>query len=133
MAREEENLALVRAALEAIASGATGERLAAFFHTDFLQEEYPNRMSPLGARRDLESTLVGAERGQQLMRSQRWEVLSAIAHGDTVAVELDWSGVLAVDAGPLPAGHQLRAQVAIFIEVRDGRIFRQRNYDCYLP
>src|SRR5437667_7805770 len=94
MAREQENLALVKSALEAIASGATGTRLAEFFHPAYLQEEYPNQMSPQGARRDLESTLIGAERGQQLMRAQRWEVLSAIAQGDTVAVELDWSGTL---------------------------------------
>jgi ketosteroid isomerase-like protein len=132
MNREEANQALVRGALEAIAAGATGEALKAFFHPDFVHEEYPNRMSPRGATRDLAATLAGAERGKRVMSRQEWTVRTVIAQGDQVAVELDWLGVLAVAAGPLPAGHELRAKVALFIEVRDGKIHRQRNYDSYL-
>jgi ketosteroid isomerase-like protein len=132
MTREEANLTLVKAALEAIADGATGERLKAFFHPDFVHEEYPSRMSPQGARRDLAATLAGAERGRQVMARQEWNIRTTIAQGDLVAVELDWLGVLAVAAGPLPAGHELRARVSLFIEVREGKIHRQRNYDCYL-
>ena len=38
-----------------------------------------------------------------------------------------------VDAGPFIAGQTLRARFAIFLEFRDGRIARQRNYDCFDP
>jgi len=32
-----------------------------------------------------------------------------------------------------PAGDELRARVALFMEFRDGRICRQRDYCCYEP
>jgi len=33
--------------------------------------------------------------------------------------------------GDLPAGHTLSARVAVFVEVKDGLIWRQTTYDCY--
>jgi len=35
--------------------------------------------------------------------------------------------------GDLPVGHVLRASLAMFVDLRDGRIARIRNYDCYEP
>jgi ketosteroid isomerase-like protein len=68
-----------------------------------------------------------------MMAAQRYEVLNAIGSGDRVAVEVRWTGTLAVPLGSLPAGGQMRARFAIFLELRDGRIVRQRNYDCFEP
>jgi ketosteroid isomerase-like protein len=98
-----------------------------------VQEEFPSTMSPRGATRTLPEILASAETGRRVMRAQTWKIRSAMAHDDLVAMELEWSGVLAVAVGPLPDGHELRARVAVFMEIRDGRIIRQRNYDCYLP
>jgi len=53
--------------------------------------------------------------------------------GDEVAVELEWKGVLAVPLGNLPAGYEMKADVAMFLTFRDGKIVSQRNYDCYAP
>jgi ketosteroid isomerase-like protein len=36
-------------------------------------------------------------------------------------------------AAAAPAGGQLRARFAMFLEIREGRIARQRNYDCFYP
>jgi len=47
-------------------------------------------------------------------------------------VQMAWSGTLAVAAGPLPAGHVMRAEICSIIEVRDGKIWRQEQYDCFL-
>ena len=117
----------------ALAGGATGEALSAFYAPDVVQEEFPNRLSPRGARRDLAGILEAAERGRQVMAAQRYEVLDAVASGDRVAVEFRWAGTLAVPVGSLPAGREMRGRFAVFMEFRDGRIVRQRNYDCFKP
>ena len=117
--------------LHAVAGGATGEALAAFLHPDVEHLELPNRYFPKGNRYDLRGMLAAAERGQRNVHNQRYHVRTAVAQGDQVALELEWTGTLAVAAGQLPVGHPLRAQLAIFIELREGRVWRQRNYDAY--
>jgi ketosteroid isomerase-like protein len=127
------NLAAARRYFAAIEAGATGDALAAFFTEDVVQEEFPNRLVPAGARRDLRALLDGAERGQKVMRSQRLEIQSEMANGDRVALEVIWTGTLAIPLGSLPAGGEMRARFGVFLDFRDGRIAAQRNYDCFDP
>ena len=68
-----------------------------------------------------------------MITGHRYEVVRAMTDGDRVAVEIVWTGTLKVPYGPRPAGSQMRAHVGAFFELRDGRILRQRNYDCYEP
>jgi len=77
--------------------------------------------------------LAAAERGQRALSAQRYEVLNEVASPDRVAVEVQWTGTIAVPIGTLPVGGQLRARFAMFLEIREGRIARQRNYDCFYP
>jgi ketosteroid isomerase-like protein len=100
---------------------------------DVLQEEFPNRLVPTGARRDLAALREAGERGRKILRGQRYEVRAAYAVGDTVILEVLWVGTLAVPVGAIPAGGEMRAHFAVFLEFRDGRIHRQRNYDCFEP
>ena len=130
---EEANLQAVRRYLAALEAGATGDALAAFFTGDVVQEEFPNRLVPAGAVRDLRAVLDGAVRGQKVMAAQRFDIRSEMASGDRVALELVWTGTLAIPIGSVPAGGELRARFAVFIELRDGRIAAQRNYDCFDP
>ena len=132
-ATESDNLALVRRYLAAVASGATGDTLAAFYAPDVVQEEFPNRLMANGARRDLAAILEAAVRGQSVMTSQGFDVLNAVVHGDQVALEVQWIGTLAIAFGTLPAGGQMRARFAQFFELRAGKIVAQRNYDCFEP
>ena len=132
-ATETDNLALVRRYLAAVASGTTGDALAAFYAPDVVQEEFPNRLMANGARRELAAILDAAVRGQSVMTSQSFEVLNAVVHGDQVALEVQWIGTLAIPFGTLPAGGQMRARFAQFFELRAGRIVAQRNYDCFEP
>jgi steroid delta-isomerase-like uncharacterized protein len=127
------NLERAKAYLEALEAGATGDALARFYAEDVVQEEFPNRLLPNGAKRDLAALLDGAVRGQQGMRQQRFELVRAHEAGDTVVMEVIWTGTLTVAALGLPAGGQMRARFALFLEFRDGRIARQRNYDCFDP
>ena len=91
----------------------------------------PNKVFPNGVRSDLPAMRAGAGRGKALMRSQRYDIVSAIASGNAVAMQLDWTAELAVPVGTLAPGETMRAHVAIFMEFRDGRICHQRDYGCY--
>ena len=67
------------------------------------------------------------------MPGQKYEVKNALASGDQVALEVNWVGTLAVPYETIPAGGQMRARFAVFLQFRDGKIVAQRNYDCFKP
>ena len=112
--------------------GASDE-VAALLADDVLQEEFPNRLLPNGTTRDRAAMLEAGERGKKVMSSQQFEVLNAVANGEQVALELRWVGTLAVPLGALPVGGEMKARYAIFLEFRDGKIWRVRNYHCFEP
>ena len=128
-----DRLTIARNYLSALEGDAGSGGIAAFFADDVVQIEYPNRLTPNGAERDLAMLLEGHERGSQLMAGQRYEIRNALECGETVVLEVDWTGTLAIDAGSLSAGDEMHAHFAVFLEVRDGKIVRQRNYDCFEP
>lgn len=39
--------------------------------------------------------------------------------------------MLAAEVMNLPAGSEMKAYVAMFLRMPDGKIVEQRNYDCY--
>jgi ketosteroid isomerase-like protein len=129
------NIELLRLAHEYLESLGRADELGGlrFFADDVVQVEFPNRLVPAGATRDLAALRDAAERGRKVMSAQRFEVLNAIACGDQVAVEALWTGTLAVPLGSIPVGGQMRARFAIFLTYRDGKIVRQHNYDCFDP
>jgi len=126
-------LELTRSYFAALERGVIGDALAAFYHPDVVQEEFPNRLLPNGAERDLAGILAAAVRGQGVMTSQRFDVRSMIADGPRVAVEFVWSGTLAIPVGGLAVGAVMRGRFASFLEFRDGKIIAQRSYDCFDP
>jgi ketosteroid isomerase-like protein len=128
-----DNLAIARRYLEALENGAEGGALAEFFAEDVIQEEFPNRLEPIGCHRDLKSILSAARTGKQAVRAQKYDVLNSIVDGDNVALEVLWSGLFAVPVDSLPADSELRAHVSIFLEFREGKICRQHIYNCYDP
>jgi ketosteroid isomerase-like protein len=124
---------IARRYIALLSSGADAEALAEFFDPDVVQEEFPNRLLPNGATRDLRAIKDARRRGRALLSEERFELLNALGDGDQVVMELVWTGTVAVDAGPFRAGQSLRARFAVFLEFRNGRILRQRNYDCFDP
>ena len=122
-------VALTRRYLDAIE--ADGGDPLAFYDPAVVQVEHPNRFLPGGATRDLAAIREAAERGRRVLTGQRYEVRSAVASGDRVALEVLWTGTLAVPVGTIPAGGEMRAHFAMFLEFRDGLIVRQHNYDCF--
>jgi len=131
---ENRNLDLVRCYLAAVADPAeTPATLGRFMHDEMVFDELPNAVAPRGACRDRAAIAAAWEKGAQVITGQRYDVIGALTEGDRVAVELVWTGTLKVPYGPRPAGSQMRAHVSAVFELRDGRILRQRNYDCYEP
>ena len=129
----EDNLAIARRYIAALSSGAGADEVSRFYAQDVVQEEFPNRLLPNGATRDLAALKQARVRGQALLSAETFEVLGVVANGSQVAMELHWSGTIGSNVGPFAAGQVLRARFAIFLEFRDGRIVRQRNYDCFEP
>lgn len=127
------NLEIARRFVQAVEQGAASDALRQFCDPAVTQSEYPNRLFPKGAQRDLKALLESAERGKQVLSSQRYEIRSAVAEGDHVALELDWTGTLAVPLGTLQPGAKLHANIGQFLTFREGRIVSIRNYDCYDP
>lgn len=131
---EQSNLAAVESFFEALQNGIEPAELAQFYSDDVVQEEFPNAFLPQGARRGLTELQEAAARGNAAMAQQSFEILNAVARGDTVVVESNWTGTLAVDLSEqTPAGSQMRARFAQIFEFADGKIIAQRNYDCFYP
>lgn len=127
------NLETAKRYLSAIEQGIACKQMAEFFSPEVIQEEFPNRLVPTGAKRDLAALLDGCERGKKVISSQQYEIKNAMAGANVVALEVLWTGTLAVALGALPVGGQMRAHFAMFLEFRDGKIVAQRNYDCFEP
>jgi ketosteroid isomerase-like protein len=130
---ERDNLARVGRYFAAFNSGAMDGAIDELFSPDVIQEEFPNRLLPNGARRDLAALREASVRGRKAMAEQRFEVLHMYAAGAVVIVESVWTGTVAVDAGPFQAGTKLRARFAQFFTLAEGRIVEIRNYDCFDP
>lgn len=127
------NVASTHAYLRAVASMGAFENVAQFFSPDVVFHEFPNRISPQGRVSRAAEMQAGYEKGRAIMRSQAYDVQRIVENGDDVAVELEWTGVLAVSVLGLSAGTEMRAFVAMFLTFRNGKIVSQRNYDCYPP
>jgi len=121
---------IVRAYLRAIEQ--RGDSLS-FFTDDAVQEEFPNALVPTGARRTLDDLKAAAERGQDVLSSETYEIVHLLETGDLVAAEVLWRGVLAVPVRSLKPGDAMKARFAVFFEFQGDKIRRQRNYDCFEP
>jgi ketosteroid isomerase-like protein len=96
----------------------------AFLHADAEVIEHPNRLNPAGVRYDRAALLQAAARGAAVMASQRYDVRGMIVDGDRAAVQIAWSG-------NLRDGRSMTAQLCSIIELRDGLVWRQEQYDCF--
>jgi hypothetical protein len=66
-------------------------------------------------------------------KNQGFTVHNVVSSGSTAVAEVTWSGKLAVGIGALQPGSTMTARFCIVLEIADGRIEAQRNYDCFDP
>ncbi|SRR5579883_462661 len=133
MASEQDILAITKRYLKAIEAGQTAEAIATYYAESVEQIEYPNRLLPNGARRNLDDLKEASLRGKNVLLSQTYDIQKAYVSGNTVILETIWTATIAVPIGQIPAGGEMKAYFAQFIEFADGKIIRQRTYDCFEP
>ena len=132
MSEQEQNLEVACRYLRAIENGTAGD-IVGFFAPDVIAHWYPHKLAPKGMTADLAAMRASSERGSKLMASQKYDVRNALVDGNQVAMEIDWTGVLAMQFETIPAGGEMKAHFAMFLEFRNGKIVRQTNYDCFEP
>lgn len=118
-------LTVARKMIAAIEAGDRAS-LESVLADEVVQIELPNRLVPNGAVRDKKAILEGFDRGAALMATQRYEMTGAVVQGEKAAVEVDWYA-------ETKDKKTFRARFAFFIELKDGKIVAQRNYDCFDP
>lgn len=100
------------------------DEVAAFQHPELEVIEHPNKLNPAGKRDGLAEVRAAGERGAALMASERYAIRALIAEGDRAAVTMAWTGTL-------HDGRELRAQICTVIELRDGKVWKQEQFDCF--
>jgi ketosteroid isomerase-like protein len=130
----EEPVAVIERYLAVIADmDADPEALVALLDPEARLTERPNIVAPGGRRRDAEAARAAFAHSRGLLSATRIVVHEHLVAGDRVVTRATWTGVLAIDAGDVPAGTEMRAECCMVFTVRGGRIQEQDNYDCYHP
>jgi ketosteroid isomerase-like protein len=126
------NVAIVERWLAAFDRRWTEEHeLGELLTEDVRFSERPNLVNPAGSDRDRAALLAGLRAGRSLLAWQTYDARDHIASGDMVVTRMRWSGELAVDAGPWPAGTVLSAWCVAHYTLRGGRIAHIEQHDCY--
>ena len=94
-------------------------------------EVYAGLLHPEAAQMACNEPLVNMEWRGARLAAQAFDLhhLHTCAN-DTVVVEAQWWGEVGADSAPFTRGQQLTSHCCLVFEVHDGRIFRQRQYDC---
>lgn len=124
-------LAITKNYLKDISEGKTWDEIAIYYSESVEQIEYPNRLLPNGTTRNLNDLKEASLRGKAVLISQEYDIQKSYVIGNTVILETIWTAEIAVPIGQIPAGGKMKAYFAQFIEFEDGKIVRQRTYDCF--
>ncbi len=119
--------------LKMLETRKTSEELDDFYHPDIEQTEFPNALTKALTVRGLNELKEASEKGANVLLSEKYEVQNLLSVDDTVILECIWYGELAIPIGSLNKGDHMKAYFAQIFEFKDGKIFRQRNYDCFEP
>lgn len=127
---EARNMEVVRTYLGAV-ERLDVEAAAACLDPVIEQVERPNRLYKDGQVRGFEQVMRDLPRAAQVLQRQSYDVATVFASGEQVVVEARWEGIVNVPLGRLMPGDAMVAHIAMIFTVKDGKIVRQVNYDCY--
>ena len=111
----------------------SADELLQFYHPDIKQTEFPNTLTRNRTVRNLNDLKEASEKGKKVLLKEEYEVINSYSFENSVIIEAVWTGTLAIPLGNLPAGGQMKAYFSQFYEFKDGKIIKQRNYDCFEP
>src|SRR5215212_2643864 len=98
------------------------DHVATFMHDDIQVIEHPNKLNPSGATYDRAALRLAGERGAALLASERYEVRAMTCEGERIVAQIAWSATL-------KDGRVMRAEICSVIELRNGLVWRQEQYD----
>lgn len=127
---EARNMEVVRTYLGAV-ERLDVEAAAACLDPVIEQVERPNRLYKDGQVRGFEQMMRDLPRAAQVLQRQSYDVATVFASGEQVVVEARWEGIVNVPLGRLMPGDAMVAHIAMVFTLKDGKIVRQVNYDCY--
>jgi ketosteroid isomerase-like protein len=130
MTTEDDGVKAARALFAAIEAGNT-IALLELYAENAVQVEHPNRLKSKGDRRSPAEMAAALAKGKQILREEHYELLEATASGDRVALQVKWTGVLAVPVGALNPGDTMVCESGIFLRFQGDKIVEQHNYDCF--
>ena len=105
--------------------------LLPFYHKDIEQVEVPNLLNSKKTIRSLKELKIASEKGASVIQNERYHIVNKYICDRAVIVEVIWSGQLSQTLGRLDVGEELKAYFAQFYEFENGKIIKQRNYDCF--
>jgi len=111
----------------------SSKELDEFYHPEIEQTEFPNALTKELTKRGIQDLKAASEKGAQVLKSESYDVQNLVSTKDTVILECIWTGTLAIPIGTLQPDDKMKAYFAQIFEFKDGKIFRQRNYDCFQP
>lgn len=127
-------LALARQYVKDLSDGKSGEELiAAYFSKDAMQTEFPNKLMVNGQVSDYAELIERSKKGKHVVVQQLFSIEHEHAHDNTVILEVLWKGIFTIPIGHTTPGGTITAHIAMVLEFENGKIIRQRNYDCYEP
>src|SRR5687767_12771073 len=106
MTLEDDRVKAARRMLGAIETGDEAT-LRQIYAENAVQVEHPNRLKPKGDCREIDKMMADLKRGKAMLRSERYEVLEATASGNSVALQVKWTGEVNVAVGTLGPGDSM--------------------------
>ncbi len=119
--------------LKMLENRKSSKELDGFYHPDSQQIEFPNALTKQRTTRTLQELKEASDKGSKILTKESYEIKNLISVENTVVLECVWRGTLAMPIGNIGAGGQMTAYFAQIFEFKEGKIFRQRNYDCFEP
>ena len=109
----------------------SSKELEEFYHPESIQIEFPNALTKEYTSRTLTELKEASDKGSKILKKETYEVKNLLSIGDTVVLECILRGNLSIPLGKIESGGQMMAYFAQIFEFKDGKIYRQRNYDCF--
>lgn len=84
-------------------------------------------VSNAGGTMRIEGRAAFAELAKQaatMFITREQTIRTAVVEGDRVALEVDWTGIPAIDLGPMKAGERVQMRGASFLTITDGKLMR---------
>ncbi|MBA9088143.1 ketosteroid isomerase-like protein [Fontibacillus solani] len=100
-------------------------------HPEIEQTEFPNFITPGVVVSNYEVLMQRIPNGKKLLKEQKYDIQRVYEAGETLITEVIWTAEVGADAGVFKTGQRLKAFFCCLFDFKDGKIYRQRNYDCF--